>query len=184
MTFAIIAYITLLATYKLWLIRFLENIYRSPIYSHDSFMEILIGLSMIEFAFLHYVYTRVCWLQSPFLAPGGYPQKPTESFETQGNENIPSQPSYQNQDEPQTRREPESTHCECCFFNWVKRDSELASERTRSANIEDSLDSSSTWAVAIHVSSLGLDGDTLVNDGLVELGTAEYLEDPGTDIHL
>lgn len=62
MTFANIAYITLLAAYKLWLIRFLENIYRSEMYSHDSFMEILIGISMLKFAFLHYVYIRVCWL--------------------------------------------------------------------------------------------------------------------------
>ncbi|CAI7644003.1 unnamed protein product [Penicillium pancosmium] len=154
MIFAVIAYITLLAAYKLWPIRFLENIYRSEMYSHDSSMEILIGLSMIEFAFLHYFYTR-------------------------GNQKIPSQPSYQNQDEPQTRKEPESTHCECCFFNWVKCDLESASERT----LEHSLDSSSTWAVASHVSSLDLDGYTLLDDVLVELDTAEYLEDPDHEIH-
>lgn len=98
----------------------------------------------------------------------------------QGNKNIPSQPSYRNQDEPQTRKEPESTNCECCFFNWVRRDPESAPERT----LEHSLDSSSTWAVASHVSSLDLDGGTLVNDGLVELDTAECLEDPDHEIHL
>ncbi|KAJ5733059.1 hypothetical protein N7533_013506 [Penicillium manginii] len=87
---------------------------------------------------------------------------------------IPFYPDELEENEDSEETEPErgseSKHCECCFFNWAKCDPESVSERTLSRDLEDSLDSSSTWAAATHVTFLDLDGDTLVNDDVVERG--------------
>ncbi|CAI7615969.1 unnamed protein product [Penicillium manginii] len=168
MTDASRACITLLAACNTcqWLIRFLEYIYRSSMDDHDRHMEILIGCALIEFAFFHYVYT---WAKENILSIPFYPDELEEDEDAE---------------ETEPERGSESKHCECCFFNWVKCDPESVSERTLSRDLEDSLDSSSTWAAATHVTFLDLDGDTLVNDDVVERGMTEDLEDPEMENHL